>query len=151
MVKQNEKQIADLVSIIQRLLGVIALMFIGIILLVVVAIFKPDVKHWFVKSDEEKAIEAKKKEEFKVWEAAYEKEKESAIFWTAANINSVMEDSNTKNQLLYGKELIAHTAKYFGPKGIVLQITNGMNCQNCHLDAPATLLSQVTGVDYLFR
>jgi len=100
MVKQNEKQIADLVSIIQRLLGVIALMFIGIILLVVVAIFKPDVKHWFVKSDEEKAIEAKKKEEFKVWEAAYEKEKESAIFWTAANINSVMDDSNTKKTII---------------------------------------------------
>jgi thiosulfate dehydrogenase len=35
----------------------------------------------------------------------------------------------------YGKELIIHTSKYFGPHGSVASITNGMNCQNCHLDA----------------
>ena len=35
----------------------------------------------------------------------------------------------------YGHELIANTALYFGPKGTVAPITNGMNCQNCHLDA----------------
>jgi thiosulfate dehydrogenase len=35
----------------------------------------------------------------------------------------------------YGKELIVHTANYLGPKGIKASLTNGMNCQNCHLDA----------------
>jgi thiosulfate dehydrogenase len=35
----------------------------------------------------------------------------------------------------YGRELLAHTAKYFGPNGSIAKITNGMNCQNCHLDA----------------
>lgn len=35
----------------------------------------------------------------------------------------------------YGKELIVHTSKYFGPKGIIAQISNGMNCQNCHINA----------------
>jgi thiosulfate dehydrogenase len=35
----------------------------------------------------------------------------------------------------YGHDLIANTSKYLGPKGSVAQITNGMNCQNCHLDA----------------
>jgi thiosulfate dehydrogenase len=39
--------------------------------------------------------------------------------------------------VIYGQELIAHTAKYLGPKGSVAQITNGMNCQNCHLQAGA--------------
>ena len=34
----------------------------------------------------------------------------------------------------YGHELIARTSYYLGPKGIVSHITNGMNCQNCHLD-----------------
>jgi thiosulfate dehydrogenase len=34
----------------------------------------------------------------------------------------------------YGHELIANTSYYLGPKGIVTQITNGMNCQNCHLN-----------------
>ncbi len=34
----------------------------------------------------------------------------------------------------YGRELIANTSYYLGPKGVVAAITNGMNCQNCHLD-----------------
>jgi thiosulfate dehydrogenase len=37
--------------------------------------------------------------------------------------------------IIYGQDLIAHTSKYLGPKGSVAQITNGMNCQNCHLQA----------------
>ncbi len=56
--------------------------------------------------------------------------------WVAPEINN---DSSlapeTKTLLLYGEELITHTAKYFGPKGIVSNTSNGMNCQNCHLDA----------------
>ncbi len=38
-------------------------------------------------------------------------------------------------QIRYGRELVAHTARYLGPQGSVLHISNGMNCQNCHLDA----------------
>lgn len=38
-------------------------------------------------------------------------------------------------EIWYGHQLIAHTAQYLGPQGSVLQISNGMNCQNCHLDA----------------
>lgn len=59
---------------------------------------------------------------------------DSSAFWQAANINSIT-DAKQKELLLYGKELIVHTAQYLGPKGSVLQITNGMNCQNCHLEA----------------
>ena len=35
----------------------------------------------------------------------------------------------------YGRDLIVHTSHYLGPKGTTATITNGMNCQNCHLDA----------------
>jgi thiosulfate dehydrogenase len=35
----------------------------------------------------------------------------------------------------YGKELIVNTSRYLGPRGIMDQVSNGMNCQNCHLDA----------------
>ncbi len=35
----------------------------------------------------------------------------------------------------YGKDLITNTSYYLGPKGKRLQITNGMNCQNCHVQA----------------
>jgi thiosulfate dehydrogenase len=37
--------------------------------------------------------------------------------------------------VIYGEELIANTSKYMGPNGSVAKITNGMNCQNCHLSA----------------
>lgn len=39
------------------------------------------------------------------------------------------------NLIRYGRALIANTARYLGPQGIVQPISNGMNCQNCHLDA----------------
>lgn len=40
-----------------------------------------------------------------------------------------------KEMILYGKELIKNTSLYLGPKGTVASMSNGMNCQNCHLDA----------------
>jgi len=56
--------------------------------------------------------------------------------WVAPEINTDTSLApETKNLLLYGQQLIAHTAKYFGPKGVVGHTSNGMNCQNCHLDA----------------
>jgi thiosulfate dehydrogenase len=60
--------------------------------------------------------------------------KETIACWIPADINSLT-DTKQKELVSYGKELIAHTSKYFGPKGSVLQITNGLNCQNCHLQA----------------
>lgn len=40
-----------------------------------------------------------------------------------------------RRMVIYGEELIVNTAKYLGPQGIIAQTSNGMNCQNCHLDA----------------
>jgi thiosulfate dehydrogenase len=37
--------------------------------------------------------------------------------------------------LRYGQELIARTGYYYGPAGIISHGSNGMNCQNCHMDA----------------
>ena len=60
---------------------------------------------------------------------------EVEAFWTAPDIMAV-KDSAQRAQLLYGKELVAHTAEYFGPEGAIeANKTNGLNCQNCHLDA----------------
>lgn len=62
----------------------------------------------------------------------------AAIFegevWNAPT-NSDLEKDPVHEQLLYGKELVANTAVYFGPKGTVAKLSNGMNCQNCHLQA----------------
>jgi len=65
-------------------------------------------------------------------------EKSTAVqdtFWHAPEIAS-LDGNPAKEQILYGKDIIANTSKYFGPKGMLkANATNGMNCQNCHLDA----------------
>jgi thiosulfate dehydrogenase len=55
-------------------------------------------------------------------------------FWKPASVDAIR-DSEMKKLVLYGKELIQHTSDYLGPKGKVNTSTNGMNCQNCHLEA----------------
>jgi len=58
----------------------------------------------------------------------------ASLYWAAPDVNAIA-DPNKKDMVEYGKELISHTAKYLGPKGSVMAISNGMNCQNCHLQA----------------
>ena len=56
--------------------------------------------------------------------------------WVGASQYQIPMDTNQNGPLIrYGYELIAHTSKYLGPKGTVQHSTNGMNCQNCHLEA----------------
>jgi len=57
-----------------------------------------------------------------------------ADLWQAKDINLIT-DADFKKKVEYGKELVAHTAKYLGPNGSVKQLSNGLNCQNCHLEA----------------
>ncbi len=54
--------------------------------------------------------------------------------WTAPDWNTVSEEPN-EVEIRYGKELIVNTAEYLGPNGKVKKMSNGMNCQNCHLQA----------------
>jgi thiosulfate dehydrogenase len=54
--------------------------------------------------------------------------------WKAPDINLVPQTPEG-DLIRYGRDLIVNTAKYFGPKGLVAPITNGMTCQNCHLYA----------------
>ncbi|MCS6916645.1 MAG: c-type cytochrome [Chitinophagales bacterium] len=54
--------------------------------------------------------------------------------WRAPDLSEIADEEH-KKLVTYGRELIAHTSRYLGPKGSVMQMTNGMNCQNCHLDA----------------
>lgn len=44
-------------------------------------------------------------------------------------------EGEERKMVIYGEDIIANTSRYFGPHGSVAQITNGMNCQNCHLNA----------------
>ena len=56
--------------------------------------------------------------------------------WTAPAEWRIMKlDPEEQKLIKYGQELIAHTSEYLGPKGNVAHLSNGMNCQNCHLNA----------------
>jgi len=48
---------------------------------------------------------------------------------------SLIHKEKNAAQIFYGRELITNTSVYFGPKGKVMHLSNGMNCQNCHLEA----------------
>lgn len=56
------------------------------------------------------------------------------LVWKAPEMNLIT-NKDEKILVEYGRDLIVNTAKYLGPEGIVGKLTNGMNCQNCHLDA----------------
>lgn len=58
--------------------------------------------------------------------------------WTAPilSMDTTLTPAELK-KIQYGRDLIANTSQYLGPEGSVAHNSNGMNCQNCHLDAGA--------------
>src|SRR5690349_18159296 len=57
-----------------------------------------------------------------------------AGYWTPPDTSRI--PHSPEGMLIrYGRELIANTSFYLGPQGKVASLSNGMNCQNCHLDA----------------
>jgi thiosulfate dehydrogenase len=58
----------------------------------------------------------------------------SDSLWHAPDSSAIPKDDYGV-LIQYGKKLIVSTAKYLGPTGSVDHLSNGMNCQNCHLDA----------------
>jgi thiosulfate dehydrogenase len=59
---------------------------------------------------------------------------DTAKIFTAPDPLSIR-DENNADLIQYGMDLIAHTSDYLGPEGTVKPMSNGMNCQNCHLAA----------------
>lgn len=49
--------------------------------------------------------------------------------------------SEESDLIRYGKELISRTSKYLGPHGTVDSISNGLDCENCHLEAGTKLFT----------
>jgi thiosulfate dehydrogenase len=58
----------------------------------------------------------------------------TSAFWQPADVFEIS-DKKKSDEVLYGRDLIIHTAYYLGPRGRIAQQSNGLNCQNCHLDA----------------
>ena len=61
-------------------------------------------------------------------------EAQKTKLWQAPDTSAILVDDNGK-LIRYGRDLIVRTSFYLGPKGKVMNISNGMNCQNCHLEA----------------
>lgn len=58
-----------------------------------------------------------------------------AQIWKAPDYY-LAETDQAAGLIAYGRDLVARTEDYFGKKGIVRPSSiNGLNCQNCHLDA----------------
>jgi len=122
--EQQDKRTERLISVINRLLFVIAV-------LVIVIVTMPFILIYYNKSDKQNS-------------AASAKGTDTIKYWTAPDINSLT-DAKLKAQVSYGKELIAHTSRYLGPNGSVMKISNGMNCQNCHLQAGTVIFGNNYG------
>mgnify|MGYP001810456781 CR=1 FL=1 len=125
----NKEQ--GLIKMIQRMLNLIIVLVAFIVLLPLVIYNVDTISSWF-KPTNIKAVTTPFSE-------TNTENKTSMVtstdaFWQPKAMDAVT-DPVLKEQVYYGRELIAHTAKYLGPNGSVLQITNGQNCQNCHLQA----------------
>ncbi len=128
-----------LLKTINRLLEVIVLL---VVVILVMSYFMingtPDFYNAEKKKNENRSLPIKEKNVLR--------EKGPALKnpWKAPDTASLASHPDRK-LILYGRDLIANTSKYLGPKGSVSHISNGMNCQNCHLDAGTKLLGNNYG------
>ena len=132
--QHDEHKTQVLATVISKLVGVIAFLMIVIIaLLIMLYNYMPAI----LPQKETTEIQPDKygnfTDEGKL--LAIEKAKDTVNYWIAPDISTLEGDAN-KNVILYGKDLIVHTSTYYGQNGSIFKSsTNGMNCQNCHLDA----------------
>lgn len=62
---------------------------------------------------------------------SYPVEMKEESLWHGWNKYQIKESDSLAK---YGRELIEKTSYFLGPNGKVAKMSNGMNCQNCHLD-----------------
>lgn len=61
---------------------------------------------------------------------------DTTSLWVGPSFYQIPKEDGAKGAAIwYGYLLVKNTSQYFGPKGSIAKITNGMNCSNCHLDA----------------
>jgi thiosulfate dehydrogenase len=129
---QPENPLAPVVS---KLINIIIILIVFILALIVIMII-------FIPTSQQKkdiAITVPVPDKYGNFTEAAKQEalklKDTINYWIAPDIESLKGNIN-KELILYGKDLIAHTSDYFGENGKIFKSsTNGMNCQNCHLEA----------------
>lgn len=81
-----------------------------------------------------KTITSFNRAEYYSYKENLKKMEELDAYWEIPEIYTI-KNAKLKESVKYGKDLIMHTSRYLGPNGSVEKLSNGMNCQNCHLDA----------------
>lgn len=122
---KNSKDREALLRIITRLTNLVVILFLLLITVPIIMLNQETIS--------KKLSEYFNPIEIKPYQNPVEDESSNA-YWKAFNLDRI-QDSTYKSKIEYGKELIVHTSKYFGPNGIIKPTSNGLNCQNCHLDA----------------
>lgn len=134
MTEQKNENTANQAEVISKLINVIiAFLIIIVVLGILLCYYLPD--YCPVEQKNTVAIQpdsngnftdANKQEALKHIDTTH--------YWQAPNESTLNESE--KELVLYGKDLIANTSLYYGVAGKLLKSsTNGMNCQNCHLEA----------------
>lgn len=121
-IKETPEKYAVLPSRIQRFY------YSKIALFAIAGIFLAIIVYIFYKKEEKNALIIEKYEQ-KLSKI------DTATVWEAPSLSEIPKEYPKANLIFYGHELIARTADFLGPNGIVKAISNGMNCQNCHLAA----------------
>lgn len=129
----SDNQENPLAPVVGKLVNIIIILLVFIFALIIMLATLSPVK----KTAENKPIEAPKPDQYGNFTDAAKAEalkpKDTTNYWKAPDESEITEN---KELILYGKELISHTSLYYGESGKVFKAsTNGMNCQNCHLDA----------------
>ena len=124
-----------LTPVVSKLINcIIVLVLLVVVLVVILLIYVPAPKE-DVDTKIESPVPDKNGNFTEVAKKAALAEKDTNNYWSAPDITSLEHDKN-KDLILYGKDLIVHTSDYFGENGKLFKNnTNGMNCQNCHLEA----------------
>ncbi len=119
--KHNSEE--NYIEIIQRLVKCVVILLIMVVALVILNL---------VDLSSPKKIKAQKNISVDVKDSSA-KLIESE-FASAPDTSLIRKEKNA-GEIYYGRDLIANTSIHLGPNGKVKKISNGMNCQNCHLEA----------------
>ena len=127
-----KKSADDISLLINGILGLV----LGVLLLVgLIGVLLYGQAHWFSPADKSIA----KVGESPILKTIYRGLISKEGLWQAPDWETVDQHPDAE-AIKYGRELIANTAAFLGPNGSVAQMSNGMNCQNCHLDAGTATL-----------
>jgi len=122
--KNAEKETIEIINKSMRTLIFPALLAIGCVTIISVSLFSTSCTSRSTVKTNQDSLNAT---------TATSARKIPADAWKAPD-ESTIPAGKEGDAIRYGKELIAHTGLYYGPQGSIAKISNGMNCQNCHLD-----------------